>query len=37
MQEAVGIRVNLLMTLNTISVEAHAVGCLYKDLYEWWE
>jgi hypothetical protein len=32
MQEAMGIGMDLLMALNAVSVEAHAVGCLYKDL-----
>jgi hypothetical protein len=32
MQEAVGVGVDLLVALNAVSVEAHAVGCLYKDL-----
>jgi hypothetical protein len=29
MQEAVGIRVDLLVALDTVAIEAHTVGCLY--------
>jgi hypothetical protein len=34
MQETVGVRMDLLVALNAVSVEAHVVGCLYEDLYE---
>jgi hypothetical protein len=34
MQKAVGIGVNLLVALNAVHVEAHAIDCLYEDLYD---
>jgi hypothetical protein len=34
-QETVGIRMDLLVALDTVYVEAHAASYLYKDLCEW--